>query len=103
MSSLSKKDILHIAQLSRLHLPEGKFDHLLKQFNDIVGYVEQLKKLDTTGIEPTTQVIGTPGTGTPFRKDEPGACFSKETVVANAPDKQDQFFKVPRMIGEEEP
>jgi len=102
MSTLTKDQILHIAQLARLEIPEAQFKTLSAQFNDLVNYVEQLNKLDTTGILPTSQVTSTESSlGTPLRPDTALPSFPKEEVTKNAPDKQDQFFKVPRMIGEE--
>src|SRR6266487_187944 len=101
MSRLTREDILHVAELARLEIPEANFTTLERQFNEIVGYVEKLRELKTEGIEPTTQVISSPSLGTPMAPDIPFPSFPKEVVVQNAPDKQDQFFKVPRMIGEE--
>jgi aspartyl-tRNA(Asn)/glutamyl-tRNA(Gln) amidotransferase subunit C len=102
MSKLSKDDLLHVARLARLKIPEAQLATMEKQFNEIVGYVEKLNELKTDGIEPTTQVISNPNQlGTPLAADAPEPSFSKDDVVANAPDRQDQLFKVPRVIGEE--
>ncbi len=100
---LSHKDLLHVAELARLRIPDALRDTIERQFNEIVGYVEKLKELDTEGIEPTAQVIGETGRkGTPLAADKVEASLPKEDVLRNAPDKQDDFFKVPRMIGDEE-
>jgi aspartyl-tRNA(Asn)/glutamyl-tRNA(Gln) amidotransferase subunit C len=100
---LSHKDLLYVAELARLEIPEGMAETLERQFNEIVAYVEKLNELTTDGIEPTTQVIAQEGlSGTPLAEDKPGTSFPKETAVANAPAKQEQFFKVPRMIESEE-
>jgi aspartyl-tRNA(Asn)/glutamyl-tRNA(Gln) amidotransferase subunit C len=100
---LSHKDLLYVAELARLEIPEGMRETLERQFNEIVAYVEKLNELTTDGIEPTTQVIAQDGlSGTPLAEDKPGTSLSKETAVANAPAKQEQFFKVPRMIESEE-
>ena len=98
MSGLKREDILNIATLARLEIPDSNLEKFAREFNDILGYVEKLNQLNTKGIEPTSQVVATQGT--PFRSDTPHPSFSKEEVVQNAPEKQDEFFKVPRMIGE---
>ncbi|MFH1017144.1 MAG: Asp-tRNA(Asn)/Glu-tRNA(Gln) amidotransferase subunit GatC [Pseudomonadota bacterium] len=99
---LSHKDLLHVAELARLEIPERLRETIERQFNEIVGYVEKLNELDTKGIEPTAQVISEAAkTGTPLAADTPGPSLPKEEALRNAPDKQDDFFKVPRMIGDE--
>lgn len=55
---LSNEEIQHIAKLARLGLKDGEAEKFLQQLNDILGYVEQLKEVDTEGVEPTSQVTG---------------------------------------------
>jgi|SRR5580765_1748376 len=98
MSKLTKADISHIALLAKLEIPDSSLEKFVHEFNDILGYVEKLNQLNTEGIEPTSQVAAKKGT--PIRSDIVAPSFSKEEVVQNAPEKQDEFFKVPRMIGE---
>jgi aspartyl-tRNA(Asn)/glutamyl-tRNA(Gln) amidotransferase subunit C len=103
VANYTRKNILHVAKLAHLDLPEKEIETRLREFNEIVGYIEKLNQLKTDGIEPTTQVL--PVTGevkTPMAEDIPHTPFSPKEALQNAPDRQDNFFKVPRMIGEKE-
>ncbi|HLG20013.1 MAG TPA: Asp-tRNA(Asn)/Glu-tRNA(Gln) amidotransferase subunit GatC [Bdellovibrionota bacterium] len=99
MSQFTREDLLHIAELARLEIPESEIEARLREFNEIVAYVEKLSELNTKGIVPTSQVTeGAGRLGTPFGEDIPAPSFQPDTAVQNAPDRQDHFFKVPRMI-----
>ena len=94
MSQFEKKDLKRIAQLSRLEISESECNDRLKEFNDIVGYIEKLGKLSMKDIEPTFQVSSTDkNLGTPFAADTPKTSFATEQVLKNAPQKQDTFFQ----------
>jgi aspartyl-tRNA(Asn)/glutamyl-tRNA(Gln) amidotransferase subunit C len=56
MTQISRDDVLHLAQLSSLQLSDTEIDDLQKDIGNILGYVEQLGELDTSGVEPTYQV-----------------------------------------------
>lgn len=56
MTQISRDDVAHLAQLSSLQLTEGEIDSLQADISNILGYVQQLGELDTSGIEPTYQV-----------------------------------------------
>lgn len=56
MTQISRDDVLHLAQLSSLQLSDTEIDDLQKDIGNILGYVQQLSELDTSGIEPTYQV-----------------------------------------------
>jgi len=56
MTQISRDDVQHLAQLSSLQLSNKEIDDLQVDIGNILGYVEQLSRLDTTGIEPTYQV-----------------------------------------------
>jgi aspartyl-tRNA(Asn)/glutamyl-tRNA(Gln) amidotransferase subunit C len=58
MTQISRDNVLHLAQLSKLELADDEIDGLQTDISNILGYVEQLGKLDTTGVEPTYQVTG---------------------------------------------
>lgn len=102
MPKLSPKDIRHVAELARLEVTEEEIEKRLREVNEIVGYFETLSKVSTQGVE-TTEHVGPQGTaiGTPMAQDEVQKSFDPGDAVKNAPDRQDHFFKVPRMIGEE--
>ena len=58
MTVISRDDVQHLAQLSSLQLADDELDNLQTDISNILGYVEQLSELDTTGVEPTYQVTG---------------------------------------------
>ncbi len=102
MGKLTREDILHIAKLAHLEIPEPDIPVRLAQFNDILSYVEKLNKLNTEGIEPTTQVLSEKKSmGTLLAPDIPGDSFAPDVAMQNAPARQDHFFMIPRMLEEE--
>ena len=97
MSSLSRQDVQRIADLARLELTAEELDLFTRQLGDILTYVEQIRRLDTTGVTPTSQVLNRPVD----REDVPGATLTRSDLLANAPDAavESGLFKVPRVIG----
>jgi aspartyl-tRNA(Asn)/glutamyl-tRNA(Gln) amidotransferase subunit C len=96
--SLTKTEVEHVARLARLELSESEQEEFTGQLNDILGFVEKLNKLDTANIEPTAHAI--PVTNV-FRPDQVGTSLDSELALANAPDRVDNFFKVPKILEEE--
>ncbi len=93
---VSLKDVEHIARLARLEFDEAEMKILTHQLNEILMYVEQLNKVDTSNVEPLAQVIEL---GNRFREDVVQAGLTSDEALKNAPDKADKFFKVPKVIG----
>ena len=98
MVDFSREDILHVARLARLTVPESEMEGFLRNFNEIVGYIEKLNALDTVGVSTLFFVPGEPTESTPMAEDEPSPSLQAEAAVGNAPERQDVFFKVPRVI-----
>ena len=94
--SVSINDVERIAALAKLEFSAREKEQLTHQLNQILTYVEQLNKLDTSKVEPLTHVIDLKGK---FREDrvEPG--LTPDQALQNAPAKTDKFFKVPKVIG----
>jgi aspartyl-tRNA(Asn)/glutamyl-tRNA(Gln) amidotransferase subunit C len=90
-----KMDIKKVARLARLELTEKEEATLGNQLEQILTYMEQLNRLDTTGIEPTSHAIPVCNA---FRGDEISPSFPKEEVLGIGPDQEDSHFKVPRII-----
>ncbi len=90
-----KMDIEKVARLARLELSEQEKEILGNQLEQILSYMEQLNRLDTTGIEPTSHAIPVYNA---FREDETKPSLRKEGVLKLAPDQEDGHFKVPRII-----
>jgi aspartyl-tRNA(Asn)/glutamyl-tRNA(Gln) amidotransferase subunit C len=93
---LSKEEVLKIANLARLDLSAAEVEKYGDQLSAILDYVEMLNKLDVSGIEPTAHAVMVP---TPFRADLPVPDATREKSLANAPDREGTFFKVPKVIG----
>ena len=67
MTSLSSDDVRHIAKLCRLNIEDGQLDTFATEMSAILGFVDRLKEVDTTGVEPTPQATGITNR---FREDE---------------------------------
>lgn len=95
---ITKKDLEHIAWLSRLELSEEDRERYAPKLNSVLDYFGELDKVDTEGIEPTYHVLALSNV---FRDDEinlPTKSLSQNEALSNAPKKQDGFFKAPRMM-----
>jgi aspartyl-tRNA(Asn)/glutamyl-tRNA(Gln) amidotransferase subunit C len=95
---ITKKDLEHMAWLSRLELSEKDKEKYTPKLNSVIDYFGEIDKVDTEGIEPTYHVLPVSNV---FRDDEagvPAGSLSQEEVLSNAPKKQDGFFKAPRMM-----
>lgn len=92
---ISLKDVEHVALLARLELTEAEKAVYTKQLSDILEHARKLQDLDTTGIQPTAHVLPLNNV---FREDKVGEHLSVEKVLSNAPEKQENFFKVPKIV-----
>jgi len=92
---ISKKDVEHIALLSRLSLTEEEKERYQKELSSILDYVNKLKEINTDDIIPTAHVIDLKNV---FREDEVIPSMDRDKVLANAKEKQNGCFKVPRII-----
>jgi aspartyl-tRNA(Asn)/glutamyl-tRNA(Gln) amidotransferase subunit C len=90
-----KMDIEKVARLARLELSEEEKRTFGNQLEQILSHMEQLNRLDTTGVEPTSHAI--PITNA-FREDETRPSFQEEEVLGIAPEEEDGHFRVPRII-----
>jgi aspartyl-tRNA(Asn)/glutamyl-tRNA(Gln) amidotransferase subunit C len=87
--------VRHVARLARLELSPAEEQSLQSDLSAILAYVDKLNQLNTEEVEPTTQV-GEPGT--PMREDEITNRPAPEEMLANAPARSRNFFKVPKII-----
>jgi aspartyl-tRNA(Asn)/glutamyl-tRNA(Gln) amidotransferase subunit C len=85
-----------IAALARLELDPGERERIVRELQAILSYVEQLQALNLEGIEPTSQV--TEGAPPPLRKDEVVPCDVREEALAQAPDRDGDYFRVPQVV-----
>ena len=92
---ITLQQVEHVARLARLALSEEEKEQMRSQLDRILGYIEKLNQLDTTTVEPTSHVI--PMTNV-LRDDVLAPSLDREEALGNAPDRQEGFFRVPRII-----
>ncbi len=91
---ISIKDVEHVAKLARLELTEDEKELYTKQLGDVLKYVDQMNEVDTSSVKPMTQVIDFVNV---MRDDKVVYEYTKEELMANAPEAEDGFFKVPKI------
>lgn len=96
MTQILRDDVLHLAQLSSLQLADDEVDALQQDLSNIVGYIEQLAELDTTGVEPTYQVTGLANIWRQDEVDQSGTV--RDQLLALAPEQQNNSVKVPKVL-----
>jgi aspartyl-tRNA(Asn)/glutamyl-tRNA(Gln) amidotransferase subunit C len=94
---ISREDVAHVARLARLALTDAELETMREQLNAILAHIDALRAVDTSGIEPTSHAVPQFNV---MREDEPRPCLSVEEMLANAPDRAGDFFRVPRIIEE---
>lgn len=90
-------DVRYVAKLARLALTDEEAQTYGSQLADILGHVDALSELDTSDVAATAQVIESRNV---LRPDELRPCLSREEVLAEAPQAQGFYIRVPRIIGE---
>lgn len=93
--SITIKDVEHVAKLARLDLTEQEKHRFTDQLNAILKYADKLTELDTDGIEPTSHAMEIINV---VRDDVTGASTPIAKVLLNAPDEDEDQFKVPAVI-----
>lgn len=92
---MDRDQVQHVAHLARLELTPQEEEELTAQLADILAYVEQLQELDTSDVDPTFHILDV---SQPTRPDEVDPFPDLEAILSNAPERVDQFFKVPRIL-----
>ena len=93
--SIDGATVRRIAHLARIKVEDGEIDHLAGEINSILGFVEQLKEVDVEGVEPMTSV--TP-MKLPLREDKVTDGGDAKKVLMNAPQTEEGFFLVPKVV-----
>ncbi len=93
--NIDQKLISRLEELAKLELSEKERTQLRKDLNEILTMVEKLKELDTESVEPLVYISEEVNV---LRDDEVNNQLSREEALSNAPDRNDQFFKVPKVI-----
>jgi aspartyl-tRNA(Asn)/glutamyl-tRNA(Gln) amidotransferase subunit C len=92
---LTQKEVLHVAALARLNIDESLIDTFAEQLGDILEYVETLDRLDTRDVPPTFHAVNKSNA---FREDITTGHLDRDSALSNAPDGDDGYFIVPKVI-----
>jgi aspartyl-tRNA(Asn)/glutamyl-tRNA(Gln) amidotransferase subunit C len=94
--TITREEVQHVARLARLDLADDVLDTMAEQLDGILGYMDTLNRVDTEGIVPTAHAVSMT---TPLREDERRPHLDRETALSNAPERDEESFLVPRVIG----
>jgi aspartyl-tRNA(Asn)/glutamyl-tRNA(Gln) amidotransferase subunit C len=92
MANIDREQLLHVARLARLELRDDEVDRLGAQLNDILAAVSKVSELDLSDVPPTSHPLDVVNV---WGADEPHECLTAEEALANAPEKEGSYFKVP--------
>ena len=90
--NISQDVVAHMAQLSRLAVSDEEKALFARQFGDILAYMDVLAQVDTSAVEPLYSPV------TPMRDDQPERKRRREDVLGNAPEHDEDYFIVPRIV-----
>jgi len=93
---ITLKDVEYVAELAKLELSQKEKFKCQKELDNIIEYIDQLNELNTENVPITSHVIPLENV---FREDRALPSLSQDQALANAPQKKDGFFKVPKVIG----
>lgn len=94
---ISEADVRHVAKLARLKLSDAQVAHFTEQLAHILGHIDKLQEVDVEGVEPMAHALDLRNA---LREDAEKPGLTPEQALANAPDADDTFFKVPKVLGE---
>ena len=90
--AISREQVLHVAKLAELDLGESEIERLREQLNAILEAVGKVSELDLADVPPTSHPLALVNV---FGADEPRPCLPVEEALANAPEREGDFFRVP--------
>ncbi len=97
MTKINSQDVRKVANLARLDLEEEELAIYANQIEEILGYIEQLKKVNTIDVEPTTRAVEVVNR---FRKDSVDSENVRDELLDLAPHREGDFFRVPKILSE---
>ena len=95
MTKITSSDVRKVAQLARLELPEDQIETYTSQLEEILTYVDQLQEIDTQNVSPTTRAVEVVNA---MREDLVENNCSREDILNQAPNREGDFFRVPKIL-----
>lgn len=93
--SLDEATVARIASLARIEVPQAELAPLAGELSHILGWIEQLSEVDTEGAQPMTSVVAM---RLAWREDRVTEGDQADAILANAPERQDGYFVVPKVV-----
>ncbi len=95
---ITEQEVRYVADLANLKLTDQEIGRLSKDLDEILTHMDTLKEIDTSQVEPMTQVLYEADETATLREDQERACLGNEAALANAPLAGSGYFKVPKVI-----
>src|SRR3954471_24560050 len=92
VAGISRDEVLHVARLARLELTDEEVGRFQEQLSAIIEAISKVSELDLTDVPPTAHPLEIANT---WAEDEPHECLTPDETFANAPEREDGYFKVP--------
>lgn len=96
-TKIDEAQVRRVALLSRLELSDEEVTQFSGQLSDIVTYIEKLNELDTDNVEPLAHCLPVHNV---LREDVPAPSLTNDQALANAPERVDEYFKMPKVLGD---
>ena len=95
---ITDQEVRRIAELAALALREDEIDRMARDLDNILGHLDKLNELDTTGVEPMSQVLFDAGETATLREDREKPSLTNAEALQNAAVSGSGYYKVPRVI-----
>ena len=92
MAGITRDEVLHVARLARLELSDDEVTKFQGQLSQLLAAVSKVRELDLADVPPTAHPLEIANA---WAEDEPRPCLPLEDVFANAPDRDEDFFRTP--------
>jgi aspartyl-tRNA(Asn)/glutamyl-tRNA(Gln) amidotransferase subunit C len=92
LAGISRDEVLHVARLARLELTDDEVGRFQEQLSQIIDAISKVSELDLSDVPPTAHPLEIANT---WAEDEPRPCLTRDEAFANAPDREDDHFRVP--------
>lgn len=93
--SITKEEVKKVARLARIEMDDAELDKRTENINGILQWIDQLQELNTDGVEPLRDIVGT---DLALREDKVDDGGDEDGILANAPEETQKFFVVPKVV-----